>query len=62
LGRRSELLSENGFLLEVVGLTGFMLGAMARSNETQENFKRHNQLVIYTDKKAANVNWIFFII
>lgn len=55
-GKRSEFLEENTTILTSVFTAGFILVAILKVSETQENFRKHNALTVYVDKKASAVN------
>lgn len=55
IGSRPKVFHDTFSLLSSVFVTGFIVGAVAKTNETTEAFKRHNQLTVYTDKKVATV-------
>lgn len=57
-GRFPEIVNDTIGLVEGVFVAGFLVGAVAQTNQTNEHFKRNNQLTVYVDKRAASVNCV----
>lgn len=51
-----DYLTDNIDLVTSVGIFGFFLGAILKTEETKDSFHRNNQLTIYTNKKMATVS------